>query len=447
MQYVEVAAKAVGPEASAYLPSVVTDLVFLPEGTNQVFYGEEIGWRKFVASIEEKYSDPQGMAGLVDDFRRLGSEYVRVSLEVANSDFRLITAKQLEELYECYYKVYLTYSTLVWICYYLAEVFSEKARKLLETKNKSNSEAAAALFRPTTEFAVLELKSKLGQIKRTSGQLSSKMRDDLAEQYAWIPCLDLNDEPWQQKDIQDIFDHLELSPDSFSIEEAEKYYSLYLSEREFFQRVRDLIAVKDERDVYRRKGVYAVRSFYRTMAEKLGLSLREISLLTKAEIISELRSEKFADKVEIAQRGESFAAKCENGRVRIISGKRAIENLRKTATGGGTIADGSISGVAASSGYATGQVVVVNGVADLRKVKKGNILVAVTTHPDFILAMQKAVAFVTDEGGLAHHAAIVAREMKKPCITGTKIATKVLKDGDTVEVDATKGIVKILKHA
>jgi pyruvate,water dikinase len=59
--------------------------------------------------------------------------------------------------------------------------------------------------------------------------------------------------------------------------------------------------------------------------------------------------------------------------------------------------------------------------------------------------MQKAAAFVTDEGGLTCHAAIVAREMKKPCIIGTKIATKVLKDGDMVEVDANKGIVKILK--
>ena len=60
-------------------------------------------------------------------------------------------------------------------------------------------------------------------------------------------------------------------------------------------------------------------------------------------------------------------------------------------------------------------------------------------------AMEKAAAFVTDEGGITCHAAIVAREMKKPCIIGTKIATKVLKDGDLVEVDAEKGIVRILK--
>ena len=66
--------------------------------------------------------------------------------------------------------------------------------------------------------------------------------------------------------------------------------------------------------------------------------------------------------------------------------------------------------------------------------------------PDYLSAMKKAVAFVTDEGGITCHAAIVARELNRPCIIGTKIATKVLKDGDEVEVDADNGVVKILKR-
>ncbi len=67
------------------------------------------------------------------------------------------------------------------------------------------------------------------------------------------------------------------------------------------------------------------------------------------------------------------------------------------------------------------------------------------THPDDGPLISKAAAVVTDEGGVLCHAAIVARELKKPCIIGTKIATKVLKDGDTVEVDAEKGIVRKIK--
>ena len=59
--------------------------------------------------------------------------------------------------------------------------------------------------------------------------------------------------------------------------------------------------------------------------------------------------------------------------------------------------------------------------------------------------MKLASAFVTDFGGITCHAAIVSREMKKPCIIGTKIATQVLKDGMEVEVDADNGVVKIIK--
>ena len=59
--------------------------------------------------------------------------------------------------------------------------------------------------------------------------------------------------------------------------------------------------------------------------------------------------------------------------------------------------------------------------------------------------MKKASAFVTDEGGVTCHAAIISREMRKPCIIGTKVATQLLKDGDMVEVDANSGFVKILK--
>ncbi len=69
------------------------------------------------------------------------------------------------------------------------------------------------------------------------------------------------------------------------------------------------------------------------------------------------------------------------------------------------------------------------------------------TRPDYLPAMKKASAFVTDEGGITCHAAIVAREMKKPCIVGTKIATKILKDGDEVEVDANAGMIRVLKRA
>lgn len=73
-----------------------------------------------------------------------------------------------------------------------------------------------------------------------------------------------------------------------------------------------------------------------------------------------------------------------------------------------------------------------------------NILIANQTTPDYVPAMKKAIAFITDQGGITCHAAIISRELKIPCIIGTKNATKILKDGDLVEVDAENGVVKIL---
>ncbi len=92
-----------------------------------------------------------------------------------------------------------------------------------------------------------------------------------------------------------------------------------------------------------------------------------------------------------------------------------------------------------------GVVRIILGSGDFRKMKKDEILVTNETDATFLPVMKLAKAIITDEGGILCHAAIVARELKKPCIVGTKIATQILKTGDTVEVDARKGIIKIIK--
>jgi phosphohistidine swiveling domain-containing protein len=104
-------------------------------------------------------------------------------------------------------------------------------------------------------------------------------------------------------------------------------------------------------------------------------------------------------------------------------------------------------GVVAMKGKITGLVKIIFRDEDASKFNSGDILVTTMTRPDWLPIMKKSSAYITDAGGMLCHAAIVARELGKPCIIGTKIATKVLKDGDMVEVDAENGVVKILKHA
>jgi len=93
-------------------------------------------------------------------------------------------------------------------------------------------------------------------------------------------------------------------------------------------------------------------------------------------------------------------------------------------------------------GKVEGEVYVLKSEKDIANFPAGAVLVATTTNPNYLPAMNKAIAFVTDEGGITSHAAIVARELGVPCIVGCKVAMKVLKSGDKVEVDAEKGIVR-----
>lgn len=83
-----------------------------------------------------------------------------------------------------------------------------------------------------------------------------------------------------------------------------------------------------------------------------------------------------------------------------------------------------LSGAAASPGIGTGVVKILKSPKEIKKIGKGDVLVAVMTSPDYVPAMKKAAAIITDEGGQTSHAAIVSRELGVPCIVGTKEATK-----------------------
>ncbi len=135
----------------------------------------------------------------------------------------------------------------------------------------------------------------------------------------------------------------------------------------------------------------------------------------------------------------------EKGEIYIVQ-SRAVTTIRKEEKeekGRERVEEGEVlvRGIPASPGTATGPVKIVLDLKDLDKVEKGDILVTTMTTPDMVPAMRKAGAIVTDEGGLTCHAAIVSRELGIPAVVGTGNATKVLKEGMVVTVDAHRGIV------
>ncbi|MFA6100266.1 MAG: PEP-utilizing enzyme [Patescibacteria group bacterium] len=181
------------------------------------------------------------------------------------------------------------------------------------------------------------------------------------------------------------------------------------------------------------------------VAERLNLAIDDLLFFTPEEISEFLKNRK-VDLDVLRKRKESWMLIVKNDRIEMFDGKEeVIRGMQANGIQEDVSVDArEITGKIAFAGKARGKVKIVIDPTHLSKVEKGDVLVATMTFPSFIVAMEKAVAFVTDEGGLLCHAAIISREMKKPCIIGTKIATRVLKDGDEVEVDADKGIVRIL---
>lgn len=105
---------------------------------------------------------------------------------------------------------------------------------------------------------------------------------------------------------------------------------------------------------------------------------------------------------------------------------------------GGTVL---LSGLAASPGLAGGRVRILGRPSDGDRLADGEVLVATMTNPDWLPTMRRAAGLVTDGGGMTCHAAIVARELRIPCVVGTRRATQLLRDGEEVTVDGSHGQV------
>lgn len=191
---------------------------------------------------------------------------------------------------------------------------------------------------------------------------------------------------------------------------------------------------------------FAVEDLGIHMAKTIGVTRDDFYQLLFQEAVESYNAERcLVSSTEIQNRHEGFIAGYINGEFVLLVGESALE-LNKYFDGDTQGDVKEIRGKIACKGVVRGKVKVILSKDDFFKFEQDEILVASSTTPDYILLMKKASAIITNEGGLSSHAAIVSRELRVPCIIGTKIATKVLKDGDLVEVDADNGIVKVIKR-
>ena len=213
-----------------------------------------------------------------------------------------------------------------------------------------------------------------------------------------------------------------------------------------FQIAREFMALKLYRKEVMFKAYYVFDLMFDEISKRFGYSLKQLRYSVPEEIIKILKNQP-VDKKELNKRTNTYFVHAYlREKNHFYYGQKARDLIKKNLYQEKVDTElEEVTGMTAFVGKAQGRVKIVNTASEIKKIRKGEVLVSIATSPSILPAMRLASAFVTDTGGITCHAAIVAREMKKPCVIGTKIATKVFKDGDTIEVDAVKGIVKKLK--
>ncbi|MFA6322687.1 MAG: PEP-utilizing enzyme [Candidatus Buchananbacteria bacterium] len=191
-----------------------------------------------------------------------------------------------------------------------------------------------------------------------------------------------------------------------------------------------LLYIRDFRFEQFLRGVYYFKPVLEAIGRKMNLSYNQLIFFKPEEVM--------AKKIptDLKQRRKSYVY----FKNMIFTGQKADEICRlfnepvKNSD--------RVYGRPVSAGKITGCAKIVLSTREFYKIKKGDIIICEITTPDYMPILNKVSAIVADIGGFTSHSAIVARELKIPCVVGTEIGTKIFKDNDLIEVDANRGVIK-----
>lgn len=419
------------------------------------FYAKEKEWNLLMKKIAKEVFQKGFLSKNLARFRSDKSKFIKIATKLSNGqELKKLTNKGLLKRYLELKKGHLKYTYFFWSPWAINQEVVPWFEKELKKKLPQKAQAIFEIITTPTKYILMD-KQRFALLKyKIEGQLSQRLEVH-AKKYQWLGVYSLLDKPWTKKDflnqIKDIKNPREyLLEQKKSLDKRRKLFKNTLEKLSNYPKLQRIARVLNEYawlrtervDVWR-EVLFLCQPFYRELEQRMGLEKNQGPHLTYSEIIDFLKQDKIPKATKV-QAGELLILK--NNNYKIIRDKSEIKRILKKELG---TADYSktkiINGVVAYRGKVRGEARIIMTPEDCNTMKKGEILISNMTHPDYVLGFKKAKAVVTDEGGISCHAAIVSREMRLPCVIGTKIATKVLKDGDLVEVDANKGIVRKLK--
>ena len=326
-----------------------------------------------------------------------------------------------------------------------ADIWGEITNKLIEIiKNRKNLKQPLHIY--TAVLGTPPEESLTEQAYNNIKENKDKTDDTILKEYFWLDQGYIG-RGLTKEQLDEIRKSLEEKEEEILPSKEELLEELNLSEQEkkVFQTSQDLIYIKALRADSRQFLHVVTNKLIDIIAEKLGIETKYAETLYTEEICNIL-NKKIQLPTNLEDRWEhSIAIEETENTYKFLTGNEAESFLKEHFKKEEIKDKDKVKGQPAQPGKVRGTVKLVFTPQHNAKVKEGDILVSTATSPQLLPAMKRAAAFVTDVGGITSHAAIVARELKKPCIVGTKHATQIFNDGDIVEVDADKGVVRILQ--
>ncbi len=416
--------------------------------------------------IEASKNDPHISKTIIKDFFPWQEKFYQTCIELKNKDLSRLSNEQLLKTYNNLAEIYtnkLNSSPLIdGFALSTDTVIASKIKTFLENNDMGEKfvEYFSVLTAPTflsflqqEEIAFLNLIKKI----KLDGKMESAFIDQHQKDYFWIRNNYVKDHIVSVEDFKKRLEQYKNINIDEKIKETETLPThnknakeKIIDEIKLPQEIKTLLEITDDFNAWqdeRKKGTFWATHYFSILLEEFSkrtkYTLDQLKYVFPPEM-EDILSEKISTE-ELDKRFNYCMIIWILDHYDVITDIDFIEKLDRMGTGE-IIKTHELKGFTASRGKIIGKVKIIESVEEIHKIDDDDVLVAVMTRPDYLPAMEKASAFVTDEGGITCHAAIVAREMKKPCIIGTKIATKVLKDGMMVEVDADKGIIKIIRN-
>ncbi|MFZ2664480.1 MAG: PEP-utilizing enzyme [Patescibacteria group bacterium] len=432
--------------------------------TNGVYYstGELINLAKKISSLIE--NDKDFTINDIKNCNKYCSKLVRFTKKIGKGGLKHLSNDRLRELLEQFYNYYLELLVFVAVPHSIERYFETKIRD--EVKSKKDLEI---LLSPASlEFKELEDMLKIVEHIKKHGydETYQNLLEEQMNNYCWLNMWDITENPLTldhyDKSVKEIEQTLKNPAKEIEkLKNAEKNAQLKLTRtlekvgasrslQDHVNLLQEYIKLRTVRKNSISEAHYYIKPLLLEIAKKLNINSEDIFFLSYQEIINLMKrpSRRLLIETEILKRKGGWGILMLNGNIIILSGIKgvveAIERyhiIPKPIEGKNNL----ITGRSANNGYAKGPAKIVYNVGQLNKVAKGDILVTKMTTPDFVMAMNKCAGIITDEGGITCHAAIVSREMNKPCIVGAKNATSNIQDGYIIELEATKGFARIVQ--